>query len=101
MELVVAVTAGAGSGRWWAPYRQVWSVPGAAAFSSIGAVARLPQAMAGLGAVVMITGQGGSYTEAGAVAGAISVSQALAPQISRLADRFGQSRVLAPQAAVN
>lgn len=90
-----------GSGQWWTPYRQVWSVPGGAAFSSVGAVARLPQAMAGLGAVVMITGLGDSYTVAGAVAGAIAISQGLlAPQISRLADRRGQTRVLAPQAAV-
>lgn len=81
---------GSGQGRWWALYRQVWSVSGAAAFSSIGAVARLPQAMAGLGAVVMITALGGSYAVAGAVAGAISLSQGLlAPRISRLADRLG------------
>ncbi|GHJ15301.1 hypothetical protein TPA0908_32960 [Micromonospora sp. AKA38] len=53
--------------------------------------------MVGLGAVVMITGLSGSYTVAGAVAGAISLSQGLlAPQISRLADRLGQRRVLAP-----
>lgn len=77
-------------------------MPGVAAFSGVGAVARLPQAMAGLGAVVMIVGLGGSYTVAGAVAGAIAVSQGLlSPQFSRLADRFGQTRVLGPQAATN
>ncbi|WP_143145080.1 MFS transporter [Streptomyces humi] len=80
----------------------MWSVQGAAGFSSVGALARLPQAMAGLGAVVMITGLDGSYTVAGAVAGMISFSQGLlAPQVSRLADRFGQTRVVAPQAVVN
>ncbi|MFD9705859.1 MFS transporter [Lentzea sp. NPDC059081] len=90
------------SGRWWSLYRQVWSVPGAAAFSSVGALARLPQAMAGLGAIVLITGLGGSYAVAGAVAGAISLSQGLlAPQFSRLADRYGQARVLAPQTVAN
>ncbi|MFI6132908.1 MFS transporter [Micromonospora sp. NPDC051141] len=92
------VLSDAGSGSWWASYRQVWAVPGSS-FSVVGALARLPQAMVGLGAVVMITGLGGSYTVAGAVAGAISLSQGLlAPQISRLADRLGQRRVLAPQA---
>ncbi|MET7950098.1 MFS transporter [Micromonospora sp. NPDC005324] len=77
-------------------------MPGALAFSSVGALARLPQAMVGLGAVMMITSLGGSYTVAGAVAGAISLSQGLlAPQVSRLADRLGQARVLAPQALAN
>ena len=90
-----------GSGSWWSSYRQVWAVPGSS-FSAVGALARLPQAMVGLGAVVMITGLGGSYTVAGAVAGAISLSQGLlAPQISRLADRLGQRRVLTPQAVAN
>ncbi|SBT65791.1 Predicted arabinose efflux permease, MFS family [Micromonospora sediminicola] len=99
---MAAVKPGSRRGRWWAPYRQVWSVPGAAAFSSVGAVARLPQAMVGLGAVVMITALGSSYTVAGAVAGAVSLSQGLlAPQVSRLADRLGQTRVLGPQAVVN
>ncbi|MFB9238439.1 MFS transporter [Plantactinospora siamensis] len=68
----------------------------------MGALARLPQAMAGLGALVMVTGLGGSYSAGGAVAGAVSLSQALiAPRVSRLTDRVGQTWVLAPQAALN
>lgn len=95
------LTRGPGAEPWWASYRRVWSVPGAT-FSAAGALARLPQAMAGLGALVMVTGLGGSYVVAGAVAGAVSLSQALfAPRVSRLTDRLGQTRVLAPQAALN
>ncbi|MFI5833704.1 MFS transporter [Micromonospora sp. NPDC051300] len=76
-------------------------MPGAT-FSAAGALARLPQAMAGLGALVMVTELGGSYSVAGAVAGAVSLSQALlAPRVSRLTDRLGQTRVLGPQAALN
>ena len=95
------LTRRSGAEPWWASYRRVWSVPGAT-FSAAGALARLPQAMAGLGALVMVTGLGGSYAVGGAVAGAVSLSQALfAPRVSRLTDRLGQTRVLAPQAALN
>lgn len=83
-------------------YRRVLSAPGAAAFCAPGAVARLSQAMLGLGAVLMITRLGGSYTLGGLVAGAIALSQsAVAPQVSRLADERGQRRVLLPSLAAH
>lgn len=79
-------------------YRAVLRIPGAAAFSGAGAIARLPQAMIGLGSVLLLTGLGRSYTLAGFVGGAISLSQGIfSPQVSRLADRLGQTRVLFPQ----
>jgi MFS family permease len=70
--------------------------------SSAGALAGLPQAMVGLGSLLLVTGLGGSYTRAGLVSGATSVTQATAgPQLSQLADRFGHSRVLWPQLLVH
>lgn len=83
-------------------YVQVLSAPGAAAFCAAGALARLPQGMTGLGAVLMVTGLGRSFTLAGLVAGAVALSQSVVgPQASRLADRFGQTRVLLPQLALH
>ncbi len=85
-----------------AVYRRVLAAPGAAAFCGAGALARLPQAMIGLGSVLMVTGLGRSYALGGFVAGAIALSQSLvAPRVSRLADRFGQARVLLPQLAIH
>jgi predicted MFS family arabinose efflux permease len=83
-------------------YRAVLRIPGAAAFSGAGAIARLPQAMIGLGSVLLLTGLGRSYTLAGFVGGAISLSQGIfSPQVSRLADRLGQTRVLVPQTIIH
>ncbi len=79
-------------------YRDVLRIPGAAPFCSAGALARLPQAMLGLGAVLMLTGLDRSFTVAGLVSGAISLSQGVfAPRVGRLVDRIGQGRVLRPQ----
>ena len=79
-------------------YWHTLSVPGAAAFSMTGALARLPQAMVGLGSVLLLTGLHRSYTLAGLVAGAVAICQGLAsPWISRVVDRQGQFRVLLPQ----
>lgn len=81
-------------------YRAVLRIPGAAPFCSAGALARLPQAMLGLGAVLMLTGLGRSFTVAGLVSGAISLAQGVfAPRVGRLVDRVGQRRVLRPQLA--
>src|SRR3954451_16336957 len=83
-------------------YRHVLSAPGAAAFCGAGALARLPQGMIGLGSVLMLSGLGRSYALAGLVAGAVALSQSVGgPLTGRLADRFGQTRVLAPQAALH
>lgn len=85
-----------------ASYGAVLRVRGAAGFSAAGAAARLPQAMVGLGSVLLLTGLGRSFTIAGLVAGAISLAQGVAaPWVSRIVDRRGQSRVLWPQLAVH
>ena len=87
---------------WGSAYVQVLRTPGALAFSGAGGVARLPQAMEGLGSVLLVAGVGRSYTVAGAVAGALAISQAVvAPAVARLVDRRGQTVVVAPQLAVH
>jgi MFS family permease len=85
-----------------AGYRGVLGLPGAAAFSSAGALARLPQAMVGLGTVLLLVGLGRSYTLAGLVAGALALAQGVAaPWVSRLIDQRGQRWVLLPQLLVH
>ena len=78
-----------------APYRRVFSYPGALAFSATGLVARLPISMMTLGIVLLVSTLSGSYGLAGQVSAAYVVGNAaFAITHGRLADRFGQSRVL-------
>ncbi|MEP7453218.1 MFS transporter [Phyllobacterium sp. SB3] len=77
------------------PYREIFNAPGSVAFSATGFIARLPLSMVTLGIVTMVSQTHGTYWLAGAVSATFALSNALvAPQISRLVDRFGQSRIL-------
>lgn len=79
------------------PYARLFTVPGARAFSLAGAVARLPLSTVGLGAVLLVAGETGSYGLAGAVAGALALAGAAAsPLWARMMDRRGQAAVLRP-----
>ncbi len=79
------------------PYREIFRAPGSAAFSAAGFIARLPFSMVTLGIVTMLSQTRGEYWLAGAVAATFALANAvMAPQISRLVDRHGQSRVLIP-----
>ncbi|WP_332700254.1 MFS transporter [Bosea sp. (in: a-proteobacteria)] len=79
------------------PYREIFRAPGAVAFSAAGFVARLPLSMVTIGIVTMLSQARGEYWLAGSVAATFALANALiAPQISRLVDRHGQSRVLIP-----
>ncbi|WP_190078629.1 MFS transporter [Streptomyces daghestanicus] len=83
------------------PYRRLLSVPGARAFTAGNLVARLPQGMFSVSAVVMIAGTRGSYALAGAVVAAgLAVSTVVAPLIARLVDRHGQARVAVPATVI-
>lgn len=76
-------------------YAAVLAVPGAAAASLAALVARLPLSMAGLGIVLLVSGQEGSYGAAGAVTAAYIVAAAIgAPVQGRLGDAIGQRIVL-------
>ena len=80
-----------------ATYRTLLRAPGAAAFFLTAAVGRVGIAMTSLGIVWLVHARTGSYTTAGLVTGGFAVAEAVAgPQLARLIDRFGQSRVLPP-----
>jgi MFS family permease len=82
------------------PFLEVLARPGAWRFSVAGVIGRMPMSMFGLGTVLLIASVTGSYGLAGIVAAAGSVGYAVcAPQAARLADQFGQRRVLVPLTA--
>jgi len=80
-----------------ATYRTLLRTPGAAAFFLTAAVGRVGIAMTSLGIVWLVHARTGSYATAGLVTGGFAVAEAVAgPQLARLIERFGQSRVLPP-----
>ncbi|WP_070196927.1 MFS transporter [Streptomyces oceani] len=87
--------------RWLAPYRRLFAVPGARAFTLGNLLARLPMGMLSVAAVLMIAGQRGSYALAGAVtATGLAATAVVGPLTARLVDRHGQSRVILPATAL-
>ena len=77
------------------PYRRVLSRPGAAAFCLSAFVGRLPISMVGLGIVLQVSEQTGSYSLAGSVSAAHVLAVAVVAVLQgRLIDRFGQRRFL-------
>ncbi len=81
------------------PYLELFAAPGAKGFSAAGLLARMPLSMTGLGIVTMLSQVHADYWLAGTVAATFVFCNALlAPQVSRLVDRFGQGRVLLPAA---
>ena len=84
------------------PYRALFTAPGSKGFALAGLLARLPLPMTGIGIITMLAQLRGSYALAGAVSAAFVLTYALlSPQISRLVDRFGQSRVLPVSTAIS
>ena len=78
-------------------YRSLLRTPGAAVFFLTAAVGRVGIAMTSLGIVWLVHARTGSYATAGLVTGGFAIAEAVAgPQLARLADRFGQARVLRP-----
>jgi len=78
-------------------YGALLRTPGAARFCISAMIGRAPMSMFGLGTVLLIAASTGRYALAGLVSGAGSIGYAAsAPQVARLADRFGQHRVLRP-----
>ncbi len=79
----------------FAPYGRLFAVPGSRSFSLAGWLARVPMSTVGLGSVLLVVGETGSYGLAGAVAGTLSLAFAVgSPQWARGMDRVGQGRVL-------
>jgi len=76
-------------------YRPLLRTPGAAAFYFTAAVGRVGIAMTGLGLVWLLHARTGSYATAGLAAAGFALAEALVgPQLARLIDRFGQTRML-------
>ena len=82
-------------------YRQVLSDPRARAFTLAGFVARLPISMTGIGIVLLVSLDTGSFGQAGLVtAVATMVGAVAAPVWGRVIDRAGQARVLVLTAVI-
>jgi MFS family permease len=76
-------------------YRSLLRAPGAAAFFFPAAVGRAGIAMTGLSLVWLVHARTGSYGTAGLATAGFAVAEALVgPQLARLTDQFGQTRVL-------
>lgn len=83
------------------PYRRLFRLPGARAFTAGNLIARLPMGMFSVSAVVMIAGTRGSYALAGAVtATGLAATAMVAPWTARLVDRHGQARVALPATVI-
>ena len=83
------------------PYLQVLRTPHALPMVLAAFIGRLPLSMVGLGCVLLVASETGSYGFGGAVAAVGAVTTALAgPVIGRLADARGQRRVLLPVLAI-
>jgi predicted MFS family arabinose efflux permease len=76
-------------------YRPLLRTPGAAAFFFTAAVGRAGVAMTGLGLIWLLHARTGSYGTGGLATAGFALAEALiGPHVARLADRFGQTRVL-------
>jgi len=79
------------------PYRELFRPAGTTGFFVAALVARFPLGMLTLGIVIMLANSRDSYSLASFVAStAIGVNALVAPQLSRLADRYGQTRIAIP-----
>ena len=85
-----------GTRRLFAPYTRLFAVPGAARFSLAGWLARVPASTTGLGTVLLVSGETGSYALAGGVSGTFALAYSVgSPAWARAIDRRGQGSVLA------
>src|SRR5215469_2232231 len=82
------------------PYVEIFRIPRTWRFSVAGIIGRMPMSMSSLGIVLLIAASTGRYGVAGSVSAASALGMAAcAPQLARLADRYGQGRVLTPVVA--
>ncbi|WP_062205642.1 MFS transporter [Demequina salsinemoris] len=76
-------------------YRDILALPGASAFFWWGLISRIQMGMTSLATFLLVQIEYGSYATAGLVVGVFALGAAVInPQISRLVDEYGQSRVL-------
>lgn len=83
-------------------YSEIFALPGALKFSLAGLVARMPIAILGIGIVLFVQGETGSYELAGLVTSVFMVVQAVSnPMIARLVDAHGQARIMVPVVCIH
>ncbi|RDI62818.1 MFS transporter [Nocardia pseudobrasiliensis] len=83
-------------------YIGLLKTPGAATLSLSGLIGRFPASMRSVSCVLFVVAMDGALRTAGIVAGTLVVAQGVAwPYIGRLADRFGQRRVIVTGGALN
>ncbi|MYW64747.1 MFS transporter [Streptomyces sp. SID8379] len=83
-------------------YTRLFAIPGARAFTLGNLIARFPQGMFSISAVMLISGVRGSYALAGALTATGLVASAfLGPWLARMVDRYGQARVAVPATLVS
>lgn len=83
-------------------YMDVLRTPGALRFSVAGFVGRFQMSMIGLGAVLLLQAERGSYGIAGTVAAIYALSMAvISPQVSRIIDVVGQRKVVPIQLVIH
>jgi MFS family permease len=76
-------------------YLALLKIPGAAGFFIAASLGRVGVAATGLGLIWLVATTSGSFAAAGMVVGAFAIAEALVgPQVARLIDRYGQTRVL-------
>ena len=95
----------------FAQYRAAFRAPGSAAFCAAAFVARLPTAIYPLGLILLFSqpdgrpgggAHGGGFGVAGLLEGCYIIAGGVGnPLVSRLVDRFGQTRLLLPAAVAN
>ncbi|MPR00512.1 MFS transporter [Modestobacter sp. I12A-02628] len=79
----------------FSPYARLFAAPGRLPFFLAGWLARVPISTTGLGAILLVESESGSYGLAGLVAGTIALAFSVAsPQWARAMDSRGQGRVL-------
>lgn len=80
-------------------YLSLLRTPGAKGFSGAGFVARMPLSMIGIGSVLLVARETGSYAIAGTVSASAAFVQSIgSPITSRLIDRHGQDKIAIPAA---
>jgi MFS family permease len=80
-------------------YAGLFDQRGTREFAAAGFVSRLTSSMVFISLILAITERGGGYATAGAVIGALTLAAGVAlPVFGALIDRYGQHRVLVPQA---
>lgn len=83
-------------------YREILQIPGALKFSVAGLIARFPMALVGISTILMIRALYGNYALAGIVSGVGVIGYGIgAPLLSRMVDKYGQSKVMLPALLVS